>query len=191
MRRDAYGRFFSCLVSCRATATTRASGRRCRKSCSGRSTAPTSSSTSASLSPCWRASLHRLRDAGENPDYDANEIEERLAEGDPLVDGQPLRSLIEHFGEERGTELFRKYRDAFPPGYRDGFLPRTAVADIARIEELESEEDIEMSLYHPLEEPENFLGFKLFRLGEQTSLSGILPLLEDMGVEVVDERPHR
>ena len=65
------------------------------------------------------------------------------------------------------------------------------MADIARIEELESEEDIEMSLYHPLEEPENFLGFKLFRLGEQTSLSGILPLLEDMGVEVVDERPHK
>ena len=64
------------------------------------------------------------------------------------------------------------------------------MADIARIEELESEEDIEMSLYHPLEEPENFLGFKLFRLGEQTSLSGILPLLEDMGVEV-DERPHK
>ncbi|HEX5974100.1 MAG TPA: NAD-glutamate dehydrogenase domain-containing protein, partial [Rubrobacteraceae bacterium] len=100
-------------------------------------------------------------------------------------------ALVEHFGEEQGIELFHKYRDAFPPGYRDGFLPRTAVADIARIEELESEEDIEMSLYHPLEEPENFLGFKLFRLGEQTSLSGILPLLEDMGVEVVDERPHK
>ena len=47
-----------------------------------------------------------------------------------------------------------------------------------------------MSLYHPIEEPEDFLGFKLFRLGDQVSLSGILPLLEDMGLEVVDERPH-
>ena len=99
--------------------------------------------------------------------------------------------MIEHFGEERGTELFRKYRDAFLPATVTASCPCTAVADIARIEELESEEDIEMSLYHPLEEPENFLGFKLFRLGEQISLSGILPLLEDMGVEVVDERPHR
>ena len=58
------------------------------------------------------------------------------------------------------------------------------------MESLCSEEDIEMTLYHPLEEPEDFLGFKLFRLGEQVSLSEILPLLEDMGVEVVDERPH-
>ena len=126
-----------------------------------------------------------------SPDYDANEIEERLAEATRSWTDNLYEALIEHFGEERGTELFHKYRDAFPPGYRDGFLPRTAVADVARIEELESEEDIEMSLYHPLEEPENFLGFKLFRLGEQTSLSGILPLLEDMGVEVVDERPHK
>ncbi|MBA2346264.1 MAG: NAD-glutamate dehydrogenase, partial [Rubrobacter sp.] len=38
---------------------------------------------------------------------------------------------------------------------------------------------------------DDFLGFKLFREGEQISLSSVLPLLEDMGVQVVDERPHR
>src|ERR671933_1571299 len=58
------------------------------------------------------------------------------------------------------------------------------------MEALGSEDDLGMSLYHPIEESEDFLGFKLFRLGDQVSLSGILPLLEDMGVEVVDERPH-
>ncbi|MDQ3590646.1 MAG: NAD-glutamate dehydrogenase, partial [Actinomycetota bacterium] len=125
------------------------------------------------------------------PDYDVDQIEERLVETTHSWADNLYDALIEQYGEERGTELFRKYREAFPAGYRDGFLPRTAVTDIGRIEELASDDDINMTLYHPLEEPENFLGFKLYRFGEQISLSGILPLLEDMGVEVVDERPHK
>ena len=31
---------------------------------------------------------------------------------------------------------------------------------------------------------------KLFRVGEPLSLSGVLPMLSSMGVEVVDERPY-
>src|SRR3712207_5480700 len=48
-----------------------------------------------------------------------------------------------------------------------------------------------MSLYHPHEAPEDFLRFRLYRLGEQISLSEVMPLLEDMGVEVADQRPYR
>src|SRR3712207_8779549 len=80
-------------------------------------------------------------------------------------------AMIEQCGEERGTELFRRYREASPAGYRAGFLPRTAGADIGKIEELRSEADIGMSFYHPIEESEDFLGFKLFRRGEQISRS--------------------
>ncbi|MFL6031970.1 MAG: NAD-glutamate dehydrogenase, partial [Rubrobacteraceae bacterium] len=192
VRRDAYGRFFSCLVFVpRDRYNTRI--REKMQEILQRAFDGTNVEFNVRLSESVLARLHFIVYVapGENPDFDANEIEERLAEATRSWTDNLYDALIEHFGEERGIELFHKYRDAFPPGYRDGFLPRTAVADIARIEELESEEDIEMSLYHPLEEPENFLGFKLFRLGEQTSLSGILPLLEDMGVEVVDERPHK
>ncbi|MFL6009276.1 MAG: NAD-glutamate dehydrogenase, partial [Rubrobacteraceae bacterium] len=192
VRRDAYGRFFSCLVFVpRDRYNTRI--REKMQEILQRAFDGTNVEFNVRLSESVLARLHFIVYVapGENPDYDASAIEERLAEATRSWTDNLYEALIEHFGEERGIELFHKYRDAFPPGYRDGFLPRTAVADIARIEELESEEDIEMSLYHPLEEPENFLGFKLFRLGEQTSLSGILPLLEDMGVEVVDERPHK
>jgi glutamate dehydrogenase len=63
--------------------------------------------------------------------------------------------------------------------------------DIRRIEDLSSENDLGMSLYHPLEAPEDFLRFRLYRLGEQISLSEVMPLLEDMGVEVADQRPYK
>src|SRR5215217_3761259 len=192
VRRDTYGRFFSCLVFVpRDRYNTRIRER--MQGILQRALDGTNVEFNVRLSESVLARLHFIIyvKPGENPDYDADEIEERLAEATRSWTDSLYDALIEHFGEERGTELFHKYRDAFPPGYRNGFLARTAVADIAKIEELRSEDDIGMSLYHPLEEAENFLGFKLFRLGEQISLSGILPLLEDMGVEVVDERPHK
>ncbi|HEU4493433.1 MAG TPA: NAD-glutamate dehydrogenase [Rubrobacteraceae bacterium] len=192
IRRDTFGRFFSCLIFVprdryNTNIRTRM-GEILQRAFNGVNT-----EFNVRLSESVLARLHFIiyTEPGEVPDYDARAIEERLVEATRSWTDNLYEAMIEHFGEERGTELFRRYRDAFPPGYRDGFLPRTAVSDIARMEELASEDDIEMSLYHPLEEPENFLGFKLFRLGEQISLSDTLPLLENMGVEVVDERPHR
>src|SRR5215210_3414327 len=192
VRRDTYGRFFSCLVFVpRDRYNTEIRER--MQDILHRAFNGASVEFNVRLSESVLARLHFIiyTKPGEVPDYDTETIEERLVEATRSWTDNLYDALIEHFGEERGTELFRKYRDAFPPGYRDGFLPRTAVADIAKIEELRSEDDIGMSLYHPLEEPENFLGFKLYRLGEQISLSDILPLLENMGVEVVDERPHK
>jgi glutamate dehydrogenase len=192
MRRDTYGRFFSCLVFVpRERYNTRIRER--MQEILHRALGGTNVEFNVRLSESVLARIHFIiyTKPDEIPDYDAETIEERLVEATRSWTDNLYDALIEHFGEERGTELFRKYRDAFPPGYRDGFLPRTAVTDIAKIEELRSEDDITMSLYHPIEEPENFLGFKLFRQGEQVSLSGILPLLENMGVEVVDERPHK
>ncbi|HEX4991953.1 MAG TPA: NAD-glutamate dehydrogenase domain-containing protein, partial [Rubrobacteraceae bacterium] len=192
IRRDTFGRFFSCLVFVPRdrynTNIRKRMGDILQRAFNG-----VNAEFNVRLSESVLARLHFIiyTEPGEVPDYDAQAIEQRLVEATRSWTDNLYDAMIEHFGEERGTELFRRYREAFPPGYRDGFLPRTAVSDIARMEELASEDDIEMSLYHPLEEPENFLGFKLFRLGEQISLSDTLPLLENMGVEVVDERPHR
>jgi glutamate dehydrogenase len=192
VRRDTYGRFFSCLVFVPRDHYNTVIRERMQdvlhRAFNGENT-----EFNVRLSESVLARLHFIiyTRSGEVPDQDVEAIEERLVEATRSWKDNLYDALIEHFGEERGTELFRKYCDAFPAGYRDGFLPRTAVSDIERIEELGSEDDITMSLYHPIEEPENFLGFKLYRSGEQISLSGILPLLENMGVEVVDERPHR
>jgi glutamate dehydrogenase len=192
VRRDTYGRFFSCLVFVPRDRYNTNIRRRMQEILQ-RALGGANAEFNVRLSESVLARLHFViyTKPGEVLDYDTQAIEERLVEATRSWADNLYDATIEHFGEERGTELYRKYREAFPPGYRDGFLPRTAVADIARIEELGSEDDIEMSLYHPLEEPENFLGFKLYRLGEQISLSDTLPLLENMGVEVVDERPHK
>ena len=191
VRRDTYGRFFSCLVFVpRERYSTLIRER--MQSILLRAFDGANVEYNVRLSESVLARVHFIiyTEPGENPEYDAAEIERRIVETTRSWADNLYEALVEQCGEEQGTELFRKYRDAFSPGYRAGFLPRTAVSDIHRMETLKSEDDLGMSLYHPIEEPEDFLGFKLFRLGDQVSLSAILPLLEDMGVEVVDERPH-
>jgi glutamate dehydrogenase len=191
VRRDTYGRFFSCLVFVPRDRYNTEIRERMQEILL-RSFDGTNVEYNVRLSESVLARIHFIiyTKPGETPDYDEEEIEARIVETTRSWKDSLYDAMVEQCGEEVGIELFHKYRDAFSPGYRSGFLPRTAVSDIQRMETLQNEDDLGMSLYHPIEEGEDFLGFKLFRLGEQVSLSDILPLLEDMGVEVVDERPH-
>ncbi len=192
VRREDFGRFLSCLVFVpreRYNTTTRHRMQDILREAFG----GVNVEYDVRLTESVLARLHFIvyTPGGKFPDYDVDEIEACLADAVRSWTDDLYDALVEQCGEERGVELFHRYREAFPPGYRAGFLARAAVADIRKIEALKSEDDIGMSLYHPLEEPENFLGFKLFRSGDQIPLSKIMPLLENMGVEVVDERPHK
>src|SRR5947199_5893280 len=49
--------------------------------------------------------------------------------------------------------------------------------------------DLALSLAQPLE-ADGLLRFKLFSAGRPLPLSDVLPLLENMGVRVIDQRPY-
>src|SRR5262249_46383670 len=126
---------------------------------------------------------------GAPVDYDVAEIEARIREATRVWQDDLHDSLVAELGEERGAPLYHRYRDAFPPAYRDDFTPTAAVADINRIERLDPAGDLDMSLYVPLASPSDHLAFKLLRSGRLIVLSDVLPVLENMGVKVTDERP--
>ena len=48
-----------------------------------------------------------------------------------------------------------------------------------------------MLLYRPQEDSEGVLKFKLFQRDQPTPLSDVLPMLENMGLDVLGETPHR
>ena len=192
-RRDTYGRFFSCLVYVPRDRYDTGVRQRMQDVLQKAFDA-SNIDFSVNLSESRLARLHFVvyTAPGEVPEYDEAAVEECLVEatrtwGDNLYSG-----LTESCGEERGVELFHRYKEAFPPGYRDEFLARTAVTDIQTFEDLALKErgEIGLRLYHPLEAPEGFLRFKLVRAGSQILLSDLLPILENMGVKVVDERPY-
>jgi glutamate dehydrogenase len=127
---------------------------------------------------------------GFQADFDVPEIEARLREitrnwGDDL-----RGALLDHCGEERGLSLYRRYGAGLRSDYREHYVPRIAVHDIEQMETLaEGEHSLAMSLYQPLEAPDGLLQFKMFRAERPISLSDALPMLENMGLRVEEERP--
>ena len=125
-------------------------------------------------------------------DFDVKKIESKLVVAARNWKDDLRDSLIECYGENQGAVLANKYWHAFPAGYREAFLARSAVTDIEYIESTLSEEDhLGMCFYRMLEEDEHYIHFKLFRLGKGLPLSDVLPLLENMGLKVIEEHPYQ
>src|SRR5690606_3463657 len=68
---------------------------------------------------------------------------------------------------------------------------RSAVPDIELMDGLSAQRRIGMRLYPPLEAAPGALRFKLAQWGAAVTLSDSLPMLEHMGVRVLEERPYR
>ncbi|MFD8593211.1 NAD-glutamate dehydrogenase [Streptomyces sp. NPDC059637] len=123
-------------------------------------------------------------------DADVERIEARLVEAARSWDDGFHEALLAECGEERAAVLARRYAHAFPEGYKADFTARTAVADLQRMEQLTEERDFALSLYEPVASTPNERRFKIYRVGRPISLSAVLPVLQRLGVEVVDERPY-
>lgn len=124
-------------------------------------------------------------------DADKERLEARLAEAARSWADGFTEALNAELGEERAAELARKYASAFPEGYKADHSPRAAVADLVHLEQLtRSGKDFSLSLYEPVGAAPGERRFKIYRFGEQVSLSSVLPVLNRLGVEVIDERPY-
>lgn len=128
---------------------------------------------------------------GEIPPYDVRELEQRLVAAARRWEDDLKSALIESAGEARGNALLRQWGSAFPAGYRDEFAARVAVHDIELIEKLGDAQPLGMNLYKPLEAAPGMLRFKLVVRGRPLVLSTSLPMMEHLGMRVLDEHPHR
>ncbi|GLX18225.1 NAD-glutamate dehydrogenase [Streptomyces lavendulae] len=124
-------------------------------------------------------------------DADVERVESRLVEAARSWADGFGEALTAELGEERAAELSRKYGTSFPEGYKADHSPRAAVADLCHLEKLSaSERPFALSLYEPVGAGPGERRFKIYREGEQVSLSAVLPVLQRLGVEVTDERPY-
>ncbi len=126
----------------------------------------------------------------EQSHYEIKAIENKLIETGRTWQDDLRDALVEHCGEERSNELLKRYRHAFPASYRESFPARIAVVDIDYFETLASHHPLAMSLYRPLEEAEDIIRFKLFKKGDTIPLSEVVPILENMGLKIISERPY-
>ncbi|HUO74764.1 MAG TPA: NAD-glutamate dehydrogenase [Solirubrobacteraceae bacterium] len=143
------------------------------------------------LSDSTLARIHytvRCRPHAEGPEVDA--LERRIATVTRPWTGHLADALREVHGEDQARELLRRYRNAFPISYRADWRARAAVVDIDRAEAIEAGEGLVVNLYQSDDGDRTSLRCKLLSPGERIALSDVLPIFENMGMRVVDERPY-
>ena len=128
---------------------------------------------------------------GNLPSYDVRDIERRLADAVRRWEDDLQNALERAVGEGRAGQLLRHYGRAFPAAYREDFPARSAVHDIELIERAQSTGKVAINLYRPVDAGPGALRFKVARKGGPIPLSNALPMLERMGLTVIEERPYR
>ncbi len=191
VRRDGYGRFFSCLVYLPRDRYNTESRRQIQRILT-KSLGGVDVEYSTQVSESILARLHYIiyTEPTGTIRYDADALEVKLTAAIRTWNDELEDALLDELGEERGLELLHEYGDAFPAGYRAVTAPRRAVADIEHLEALEPEGEISTSLYRQLEAPPTSFRFTLYTSGERIMLSDLLPRLENMGVQVAEEHPY-
>ncbi len=99
-------------------------------------------------------------------------------------------ALLEVQGEEQAAQQLREYRNAFSLSYQQQYDARTAVQDMQAIAELQSGKAIEIRIYQPLELETRHLHFQLFHKHTPLTLSDVIPVLENLGFQVVSESSY-
>ncbi|NLE81784.1 MAG: NAD-glutamate dehydrogenase, partial [Rhodococcus sp.] len=194
VREDPFGRFVSCLIYLprdRYNTRSRLEMQRIllREFGDGalEYTARVTESDLALLHVTIRKSADRQHARADVSDTNRLRVQELLAEAGRTWDDR-LGDLVSTLPDSEPS-LTQRYADALPDGYKEDFDAARALSDIARIEPL-TEGAIDLLLYRDPNEEKGRWRFTLYIGGESVSLSDVLPVLQSLGVEVLDERPY-
>jgi len=130
-------------------------------------------------------------DPKTDTDVDLRALEFELAQAAHSWREKLGSALKGQYGEETGNELLQRYQDAFPAGYQEEFSAALAVRDIVALEKLRQGRALEMDLYRIPGDAPYTLRLRVYQPRDPIPLSDILPMLENMGLRVIAERPYR
>ena len=192
IRRDAFDRFYSCMVYVpreRYNTELRMLTQQVLKEALG---SPNDVEFTTYFSESVQARTHYIvRVNNTKADINVKEIERNLNEAARSWGDKLASTLKSHKGEAEGKKLSRKYSN-FPQSYKDEVLPGTAIVDIEKLEALTPNNLLEMLFYQPQEEKQGsrVVKLKLFHVGDPIHLSDVLPMLENFGLRVIGESPY-
>jgi glutamate dehydrogenase len=190
VRRDRYGRFFTCMVFVPRERFNTTVRERIEQLLSdalhGEHVDSAVLMGEAVLARVYVVVRPRL---GDRAVYDVGALEHDVAAivrnwHDDLRD-----ALVAARGEHEGVKLADRYGKAMPAGYVEDVTPAVAAEDVYELSLLEGDDAVRMSFYHPPRRPDE-LRFKIYRSGSDIALSEVLPQLENLGLRVLTEHVY-
>ncbi len=150
---------------------------------------------SARVSESVLARLHfviRMPRGKSVPTVDVDQLEQKLAEATRFWEDDFAEALVDQVGEEEAVRLLRTWSESFPESFKEDVPAPSAVNHLKVLEEVEllGPGQIKVAMYQPVLEDDGTRRFTIYRLGDPITLSAVLPMLHDLGIEVIDERAY-
>ena len=193
LRRDAFRRFYSCLVFVPREKYNTQVRQRIEKVIRD-AFAALGMESQVQIAESNLARLHIV--ARTNPSaetrVDAAALERRVAAAvRSWLDGFKA-ALLSRLDEAYALQLFEKYAQAFPAAYTEDFNGDAAALDVSFLEAVEKEPArLHLDIYRPEPRRKDKLFLKIFRHQDAIPISDLLPMLENMGLKVIAERPYQ
>ena len=191
VRRDAFHRFWSCLLYVPRDRYSTEVRRRIEaivRTAYGASAIE----SSVQLSESVLARVHlivRAPDGRKVPD--PADLERQIAAAVlTWQDGLRVALTAQH-DEAEALRLLARYGRALPVAYEEDTPPTEAVTDFESLEALlQSPQQLHLRLYRAQGAGRNRLNLKLYQAREPKAISDVLPTLENLGLRLISERPY-
>ena len=98
------------------------------------------------------------------------------------------QKLIDSLGEREAGHWAKRFIPKIPAGFREEVDLDRALIDLRHLDELNEENPLAVSLYQDL--AQQTLHLKLYHLGRAIPLSEALPMMEHLGVRVIEDQTY-
>ncbi|MFC4947451.1 NAD-glutamate dehydrogenase [Pseudonocardia sp. GCM10023141] len=114
-----------------------------------------------------------------------------LSEPDEHALEERLALVLDTWGEQLLAVAGATARGAvFPQSYRADVAPSAAALDLARLDALSPEDGVVAALERDLARRTGSARFRVLVTGTRVTLSSVLPVLQSLGLEVLEDRPY-
>ncbi|MGD9829826.1 MAG: NAD-glutamate dehydrogenase, partial [Hyphomicrobiaceae bacterium] len=143
------------------------------------------------VGPLVRVHFIVARYQGPTPACDTNGIENRIDDLLATWQDRFIATARAHLAADATDTLIAKYQASFSAGYTETFPPTRAIEDIERIERLGPDRPLAIDFYREPGFPDSRLRAAVYRFDAPVPLSERVPVLENFGFKVIDERSYR
>jgi glutamate dehydrogenase len=132
-----------------------------------------------------------VRSGSPRPAVDLDALERGIDELSTSWEDALRAALVAEYGEARARTLFDTVGVNAPAAYAAAVSPDRAIADIRHVADLlAGSQDLATALGREVDAPPGEWRFRVYRRGAPAPLSELLPLLDHLGLQALDERPY-
>ncbi len=132
-----------------------------------------------------------VRRGGERSVVDVDTLERAIDQLSTSWSDLVRAALVTEHGDEHGRDLFERIAAHAPAAYHAAVSPDRATRDVRRIASLlDGDDELTTALGHEDDAPPGEWRFRVYRRDQPAALSELLPLLDHLGLQALDEQPY-